>query len=450
MQEYDIRLPAACGEILQILENAGFSGYCVGGCVRDSLLGRVPHDWDVATDALPGDVLRLFPENIAYTQGMRHGTVALRLQGQTVEVTTFRRDGAYSDRRRPDSVTFTRDLREDLARRDFTVNAMAYRPKDGLHDPFGGLSDLAAKTLRAVGDPAQRFSEDALRLLRAVRFSAELGFSVEAETRRAMEQERDGLREIAVERVFEELRRTVAAPHAAEALRCAPTVLFAAVPELEALWNVPQNSIYHIYDVWEHTLHALDDAPQDATVRLAVLFHDVGKKAAHSVGEDGRDHFYGHAEPGVEITDRALSRLRAPNALRAEVVELVRLHDMAFPPKPVKLRRLLAKLGYETFFRLLAVSRADSAAHAPAYVAPRLRALDETERAVRALQAENVCLTLDALAVSGTDLMELGFIGPEIGKALDTLLSEVVDGNLPNERETLLRRAKRLRERRKL
>ncbi len=446
----NISLPAACGEILQILETSGFSGYAVGGCVRDSLLGRVPHDWDIATDARPEEILRLFPDHVAHTQGVRHGTVALRIGAQTVEVTTFRLDGAYSDGRRPDSVTFTHDLREDLARRDFTVNAMAYRPKDGLHDLFGGLADLTAGVLRAVGEPERRFSEDALRLLRAVRFSAELGFSVEAGTLRAMERESGRLRAIAVERVFAELCRTVAAPHAARALRQSPRVLFSAVPELESLWNVPQNSIYHVYDVWEHTLHALENAPQEKTVRLAVLFHDVGKKAAHSVGEDGRDHFYGHAIPGAEITDRALTRLRAPNALRAEVVELVRLHDMTFPPKPVKLRRLLAKLGYETAFRLLAVSRADSAAHAPEYVAPRLRALDETERAIRELREAGVCLSLDALAVGGSDLLALGFSGPAIGNALSALLSDVIDGRLKNEREALLRRAERLRERRKL
>lgn len=446
----ELTLPASCGEILYTLESNGFAAYAVGGCVRDSLLGRVPHDWDIATAAPPETVLRLFAGRIARTDGLRHGTVGIAAGGSVLEVTTFRRDGAYSDHRRPDRVEFTDEIDADLARRDFTVNAMAYRPGDGLHDPFGGAADLAAGVLRCVGDPARRFSEDALRLLRAVRFSAQLGLRPEEKTLRAMKRECGRVREIAVERVFPELYRAVSGPFAGEALRQSPDVLFAAVPELAALWDVPQNSIYHVYDVWEHTLHALDAADADPIVRLAVLFHDTGKKQAHVTGPDGRDHFYGHAMYSAEITAAALSRLRCPAALQKETVTLTRLHDTSFPMRPVRLRRLLAKLGYETFGRLLAVCRADSAAHAPEYVAPRLQGLAETEEAVRALRAENICLTRAQLAVRGDDLLSLGFSGRALGEALDMLLADVVDGALPNTREALLRRAERLRERRKL
>lgn len=447
MKQNDIRLPAPCGEIIRKLNASGHAAYAVGGCIRDSLLGRAPHDWDITTSAMPEEVLSLFAGQIAHTAGLKHGTVALLLNGEVYEVTTFRVDGVYSDSRRPDSVRFTSSITEDLARRDFTVNAMAYNDEEGLVDPFGGAADLEKKIVRCVGDPEQRFSEDALRLFRAVRFSAELGFSIEPGTLAALKAGSEKITGIAVERVYEELKRTVAAPHAADALRAAPELLFAAVPELRALENVPQNTPYHCYDVWEHTLHALDFAPRDVVTGLAVLFHDTGKKVCRTTGKDGRDHFFGHAEKSAEITRAALHRLHADNAAVSEVTQLVLLHDTPFDSlRPVKFRRLLAKTGFAAFFRLLDVSRADSAAHAPDFVAARLQKLDEAEKEAKRLQTEGYCLSLAQLAIDGRTLMELGFSGRAVGEALHTLLDEVIDGRLENSREKLLCRAEKLAE----
>ena len=449
MKLNEIHLPAACGEIIRKLNDSGHAAYAVGGCIRDSLLGRTPHDWDITTSAVPQEVLSLFPGQIAHTAGLKHGTVALLLDGEVYEVTTFRVDGTYSDSRRPDSVRFTSNITEDLARRDFTVNAMAYNDAEGLIDPFGGAEDLKKRIVRCVGDPERRFSEDALRLFRAVRFSAELGFSIEPETLTALKAGSEKISGIAVERIFEELKRTAAAPQAAAALRAAPELLFAAVPELRALEDVPQNTPYHCYDVWEHTLHALEFSPRDAVTGLAILFHDTGKKACRTTDGNGRDHFFGHAEKSAEITRLALQQLHADNATVSEVTQLVLLHDTPFDMmRSVKFRRLLAKIGFSSFFRLMDVARADSAAHAPEFVAARLHKLEEVEKEAKRLQSEDFCLTLAQLKLDGKALMELGLSGPSVGEALHVLLDEVIDGRLENDLEKLLRRAEKFAKKR--
>ena len=306
--EIQIQLPDACRTILSRLTDAGHRAYAVGGCVRDSLLGRAPHDWDIATDARPAETQAVFRDFPVIETGIRHGTVTVLLDGEPYEITTFRVDGRYSDGRRPDSVSFAATIEEDLSRRDFTVNAMAYSETEGLVDPFGGRQDLRDGLLRCVGDPETRFSEDALRLFRAVRFAAELGFSLEPETRRALDRLHGSISRVAKERIFAELKKLLTAPHAADALRICPALLFSAVPELAVLRDVPQHSRYHIYDVFEHTLHALDAAPPDETVRLAVLLHDTGKGPCRTTGADGYDHFYGHPVKSAEIARRALQR----------------------------------------------------------------------------------------------------------------------------------------------
>lgn len=441
--EFEIRLPAACKAILQRFESNGCHAYIVGGCVRDTLLGHEPHDWDIATDALPETVLTLFEDHPTFTTGLRHGTVTVLMDGEPYEITTFRVDGTYSDGRHPDRVTFTASIADDLARRDFTVNAMAYNETEGLVDPFNGRRDLERRTIRCVGNAAQRFSEDALRLLRAVRFSAQLGFTIEPDTLAAICTMHSALSQVAKERVFSELKKMLVGPCAADALRAAPGLLFSAVPQLACLRNVPQNSRYHCYDVWEHTLHALAAAPPDCTVRLAVLFHDAGKAACRVTGQDGRDHFYGHPDKSAEITEKALRALRCDNKTLREVVTLVRLHDTGFPMRPVKLRRLIASIGYELFYKLLDVARADSAAHAPEFVAPRLETLRAVQAEAEWLQKDDFCLTLRQLAVRGGDLYALGLRGREIGETLDRLLDEVICGQLPNDRERLLLRVKK-------
>ena len=447
--EIQIQLPDACRTILSRLTDAGHRAYAVGGCVRDSLLGRAPHDWDIATDARPAETQAVFRDFPVIETGIRHGTVTVLLDGEPYEITTFRVDGRYSDGRRPDSVSFAATIEEDLARRDFTVNAMAYSETEGLVDPFGGRQDLRDGLLRCVGDPETRFSEDALRLFRAVRFAAELGFSLEPETRRALDRLHGSISRVAKERIFAELKKLLTAPHAADALRICPALLFSAVPELAVLRDVPQHSRYHIYDVFEHTLHALDAAPPDETVRLAVLLHDTGKGPCRTTGADGYDHFYGHPVKSAEIARRALQSLRCDNRTLRAVVRLVELHDLHFPMRPVKFRRLLAALGFPLFYRLLDVARADSAAHAPEFVAPRLQALDEAGAEARRLEAAGFCRTVRQLRINGDDLIARGLRGREIGETLDGLLRSVIDGQLENDRSALLHRVEKTLERKK-
>ena len=316
---------------------------------------------------------------------------------------------------------------------------MAYSPATGIIDPFGGQEDLKNEIIRCVGDPHKRFSEDALRLMRTIRFAAVLGFTVEPETLRAVHDLHETIGRVAKERIFTELLKTVCAPYAVEALRAAPELFFCAVPQLKNLQDVPQNSKYHMYDVWEHTLHALESIGTDDPIAcLAILFHDVGKKAVRTTGEDGYDHFFGHAEKSAAFTDEALRALHCDNKTRENVVELVLLHDTAFPKRTAKFRRLLAKLGYEQFYRLLAVSRADSLAHAPWCIEGRCKALADAKSEAEALQKADFCLSLRQLKITGKDLQAFGFQGKAIGEALNKLLDAVLCGQLPNDREVLL------------
>ena len=431
-------LPKEVETVITTLQSAGYSPYLVGGCVREMLRGKAPSDYDMTSDAPPQEVLRLFSES-AHPTGLQHGTVTVVSGGLPIELTTMRRDGAYRDNRHPDSVTFGTSIEEDLARRDFTVNAIALSPDGTLVDPYGGQEDLKNEIIRCVGDPHKRFSEDALRLMRTIRFAAVLGFTVEPETLRAVHDLHETIGRVAKERIFTELLKTVCAPYAAEALRAAPELFFCAVPQLKNLQDVPQNSKYHMYDVWEHTLHALESIGTDDPIAcLAILFHDVGKKAVRTTGEDGYDHFFGHAEKSAAFTDEALRALHCDNKMRENVAELVLLHDTAFPKRTAKFRRLLAKLGYEQFYRLLAVSRADSLAHAPWCIEDRCKALADAKSEAEALQKADFCLSLRQLKITGKDLQAFGFQGKAIGETLNKLLDAVLCGQLPNDHEVLL------------
>lgn len=439
MSGLKIILPAPCAFILSRLHENGFEAYAVGGCVRDSLLHKTPHDWDITTAAKPEKIIELFSDIPVLETGLKHGTVTLLTDHEPYEVTTFRVDGDYTDGRHPDSVAFTTDIRDDLARRDLTINAMAYSPATGIIDPFGGQEDLKNEIIRCVGDPHKRFSEDALRLMRTIRFAAVLGFTVEPETLRAVHDLHETIGRVAKERIFTELLKTVCAPYAVEALRAAPELFFCAVPQLKNLQDVPQNSKYHMYDVWEHTLHALESIGTDDPIAcLAILFHDVGKKAVRTTGEDGYDHFFGHAEKSAAFTDEALRALHCDNKTRENVAELVLLHDTAFPKRTAKFRRLLAKLGYEQFYRLLTVSRADSLAHAPWCIEDRCKALADAKSEAEALQEADFCLSLRQLKITGKDLQAFGFQGKAIGETLNKLLDAVLCGQLSNDREVLL------------
>ena len=433
-------IPEFVRKILDTLETAGYEAWCVGGCVRDTLLGRSPEDWDVTTSALPEETMAVFAGQ-AIPTGLQHGTVTVRQDHRSVEVTTYRVDGAYLDHRRPDSVTFTRSLEEDLQRRDFTVNALALGLRGELRDPFGGQDDLEKGILCCVGDPDRRFNEDALRILRGLRFAAVLGFEIEEKTAESIHRNRNLLREIAAERIQTELLKLLCGTHAVDVLRAYPDVVGVFWPELLPMVGFDQRNYHHCYDVWEHTLHALETTPAEAAVRCAVLLHDIGKPECFTVDEAGVGHFYGHGTASRELADQMLRRLKCSTEFRETVVRLVDWHDRMVQPTEKGVKKALRRLGETDLRRLIAVKRADNFGQAPEFRS-RQQELDLGEAILEQLLAEDACFSLKQLVVNGHDLMRLGMTGPVIGQTLERLLDAVVNGELPNERSALLAAAK--------
>lgn len=441
------RLSACCDEkadeIIELLRKNGYLAYYVGGCVRDALMGKTPHDFDIATNALPDQTARLFRENgyAVLETGARHGTVSICFGKRAYEITTFRTESAYRDHRRPDSVKFISSLKEDLSRRDFTINALAFYKEEGLLDYFGGENDLKNRTIRCVGEPNVRFAEDALRILRALRFSAVLDFSMEPDTAAAVHTCREWIRSVSAERICVEFSGILTADGAVRILRDYIDVLGVFLPELLPSVGFPQNSPWHIYDVFAHTLTALGHTPADLTLRLAVLLHDIGKPYVYTQDENGTGHFKGHAALSAELADRILRRLKFGRRLREDVCLLVRHHDDRIPCDAASIKRLIRSMGKENALRLVQVERADRAAQNPVMVAERSRAVEKIGRMIHELtRPDAACITIADLAVSGEDLLAEGIPqGVRIGKALAMLLEEVTEERLPNEREALLR-----------
>ena len=429
-------LPTPVSALMTRLEQAGFATYLVGGCLRDGLLGKQATDWDLATAALPAQVQALFDHARVIETGLQHGTVTVILEGVQMEVTTFRKDGVYADHRRPEQVTFTSCIEEDLARRDFTVNAMAYSPTRGLIDPFGGQADLRQKVLRAVGDPARRFEEDALRILRLVRFCAVLGFEAEAATAAAALAQAHLLEHIAAERILQELEKLLLGTYAVPALRQFTPVITQVLPEVAPMVGFDQNNYHHLYDVWEHTLHAMETCAPDRLVRWALLLHDCGKPHCYTVDFRGDGHFYGHAAISARLSETALDRLRMDKRSREEILALIYHHDHDLFATDQSLRRWLHRLGEETLRRLLLVKRADNKGQAPKY--DRTAEYDRAEAALDALLAREDCFSLQHLAINGTDVMALGCTGPAVGAALRRALEAVLSGTCQNEKTALL------------
>lgn len=437
-----IQAPLFAQQALQLLNQAGHEAYLVGGCVRDCYLGRQPTDFDIATQATPAQMQQVFSDFPVLQTGVAHGTLTVMFDHQPVEITTFRADGPYSDGRRPDSVRFSRHIQEDLQRRDFTVNAMAWHPRQGLVDPFLGRRDCDARLLRAVGEPAQRFREDALRILRALRFVCTLGFAIEEDTLRAMRETAGGLRRIAQERVCQELNLALLGAHAGAALRRYPDILFLALPELIPMLHTPQRTPYHQYDVWEHTLRTLEETPRDPALRWAALFHDAGKPQTSTHGPDGTTHFYGHEARSVRLVEEAFLRLRQSRALTQEVAELVRHHDERIDNS--NLRLWLSRLGPDRTLKLLRLMRADAAAHAP-HIARQVSQIDALFEEAARLSRSRACLSLKDMAVKGNDLLALGYpADARLGQALSHLLTLVLTQQVPNNRDALLHSAREM------
>ena len=442
-----INLPKTVWTAIERLEAAGFEAYAVGGCVRDSILGREPNDWDITTSARPEQTAAVFSDTRTVETGIKHGTLTVILDGMPLEITTYRCDGAYADNRHPVQVTFSARVEDDLCRRDFTVNAMAYHPERGLVDLFGGREDLSRRVIRCVGDPSTRFHEDGLRILRAVRFASVLDFSVEEATASAVHGDRALLDNIAAERIREEFCKLICGRGAVRILREYSDVIAQFLPELGACVGFEQNTKYHCYDVFEHSLRALEQTDSDDPItRLAILLHDVGKPLCYTEDENG-GHFKGHGAVGTALVECLMRRLRFDNATVESVTRLVEYHDREIPAEPRSVKRLMQKLSDENIFRLMEVRRCDRLAHASAFSEPS-PTLKEIPLLVRAIREANECLSLKTLAVKGNDLMSLGVpAGKTMGALLAELLEDVIDGRLPNERDALLTAAKEKLER---
>lgn len=441
LDETGITLPTYVNTALAALEDAGNEAWCVGGCVRDSLLGRPVNDYDIATAAPWTEVERVL-SGLGYAvhrTGIEHGTVTAVIDGHALEITTFRTEGGYSDGRHPDSVQFVTSIEEDLARRDFTVNALAFHPERGILDCWGGFDDLSEGVIRAVGDPSQRFKEDGLRILRGCRFASQLGFYIEDETLQAMKSHKTRLLHVSAERITHELDGLLLGEHVHDALMETADVLVAVLPELAACRGFDQHSPYHCYDVWEHVAWVVQNSPATRLNRWAALLHDIGKPAA-CFFEGERAHFYGHALLSAELAHDILKRLRMSPAFAQDVLTLVRLHDDHRPPTPRNVKRILAQLdgNVELFRALVALKRADALAHSD-LGKERVREADELSRVLGDLLAENAAFTIKQLAINGTDVMECGIpAGPGVGEALAAALDAVIEERVPNDREALI------------
>ena len=427
-------LPRYVQSCMDALENEGFSCYAVGGCVRDSLLGLTPHDYDLCTNARPEDIRRVFSHHGLVLAGEKHGTVGVITEYGVVEITTYRTEGDYTDSRHPGWVKFVDDISGDLSRRDFTVNAMAFSPSRGLADPFGGEQDLENKILRAVGNASARFEEDALRILRGVRFGVRFSLAPEKNTLEAMFTHAPLLDNIARERVFDELCKLLPLINAQELQHYQP-IFTQVIPELAPTVGFAQHTPHHAYDIFTHTAHVVAQVPKDLTLRWAALLHDVGKVPTFTMDEKGRGHFLGHAQASARLADAILRRLKAPTRLREDVVFLIDHHMLIPTGERRLLRRYLSRYGAERLTWLTALMKADCQSKG---VPCDMSVFDEMEAGLSTILAENACLSIKDLALNGHDLMAMGYSGPRIGKTLGHLLQLVVDEEIPNTKAALL------------
>ena len=440
-----MNLPPVVLELLTRLKKAGYSAYAVGGCVRDSLLGLSPHDWDLCTSARTDQMLEVFAgENIVPT-GLRHGTLTVVRDHRPYEVTTYRVDGSYTDHRHPDAVTFVDRVEEDLSRRDFTVNAMAYSPDSGLKDLFGGQEDLERKIIRCVGEPGQRFEEDALRILRALRFASVFDFEIDPRTDEALRRLSPTLRQVSPERVREELTKLLCGPGAGRILRAYPHELAVVVPAIAPMIGYDQCNHHHLYDLWEHTVRAVEGVPADPVLRMTMLLHDTGKPEVRTTDPAGEGHYIGHQAASARIAESTLDALRFDRERARRIVFLVERHDMilhAQDGSPLLdrkfLLRQLNRLGEENLRALFLIHCADRTATGYTTAEREQCRLRERMKALDQVLSELPCFTLKDLAVKGDDLLALGLRGKAVGEALRMLLEAVMDGRVPNDREALL------------
>ena len=433
-----LTIPENVKIILKILNSAGHEAYIVGGCVRDAILGRTPGDWDITTSAMPEEVKALFRRTV--DTGIKHGTVTVLIGGEGYEVTTYRIDGEYEDGRHPKQVTFTRSLSEDLLRRDFTINAMAYHPGTGLVDLFGGKEDLDARIIRAVGVPDDRFDEDALRILRAVRFSAQLDFGIEPATMKSIADHAENLRLISAERIRVELTKTLISDHPEKFMTFHETGITSVLfPEFDQMLAMPQENPWHCCDVGRHTMKVVCGVPADTVLRWTALLHDVGKLWTKTIDEEGKAHFYGHAKRSAEFAEGFLRDLKFDNHTIDMVCLFTRHHDAWFDGSDKVTRRVISRVGKENFPALLMIARADAMAKSDFAKAQLLPKYDTVAEGFRRIIAADQCTSLKELAVNGGDLIKAGIKpGKEMGELLQSLLTHVIDVPEDNVKEVLL------------
>ena len=438
-----IKLPPQVEHVINILSETGFQAYAVGGCVRDCLMGLEPLDWDISTAAKPADIIKVFRKHRVIETGIKHGTLTVIIDGLSMEITTFRIDGEYTDFRRPDSVEFTSDLMLDLSRRDFTMNALAYSPDEGVIDRFGGGDDIRNKIVRCVGDADARFNEDALRIIRGLRFASVLDFEIEEKTAESISANRHLLKKVAVERIQKELVKLLCGKAVERILLDYRDVIFEIIPELEITNGFDQHDdIKHIYDVYGHIAHSVSIIKDEPELRVTMLLHDSGKPACFTLDEKGTGCFHGHAAAGEEIALKVLQDLKFSKKFTEEVTHLIRYHDIPVFDNPNALKKWLSKLGEPLFRKFLLVKRADLLSLSPA-MAGKAALVDELEERTNKLIKDGICLTLKDLAVKGTDLMNIGLpAGKIVGDMLERLFTDVTDEKVENAKDALLEAAK--------
>ena len=438
-----ILLPESVSWIIDTLLEKGYQAYAVGGCVRDCLMGNIPHDWDICTNALPDEVKKIFRGEKIVETGIKHGTVTLIKEHMPFEITTFRSESTYSDNRHPDSVVFEKNVNADLSRRDFTVNAIAYNPYDGFIDLYDGVNDIENRTIKAVGNSDERFKEDALRILRALRFASVLGFTIDEDTSSSVHNNKELLHNIAVERIWTEFCKLLMGKNAVNILRDYVDVISVFMPEIALMVGFDQHNPHHCYDVWEHTLHALSYAESDIVVRLAVLFHDCGKPCTFTTDDNSIGHFYAHAQKSCEMAGQIFSRLKTDNYTKNTVLTLIKYHNRMIEPTEKSVKKAVRKLGNaEVFEKLLKVKSCDVQAQAEPFVQSRLQTLQQILQIYRkSKNDDSLIFSVKNLAINGKDIMALGVKqGKEIGHILNILLESVLDGKIENNRDTLIKK----------
>lgn len=438
-----INCPEKILKAIALLESNGYSAYAVGGCVRDSIMGRTPNDWDMTTSATPAETRTVFKSFRTIATGIKHGTITVIIGSEPVEITTMRVDGKYSDNRHPENVSFTKRIEDDLSRRDLTVNAMAYNPKTGIIDPFGGQNDIKSKTIRCVGNPDKRFNEDALRILRAIRFSSVLGFDIDKKTSQSIINNRSLLQNISKERIRVELIKMLCGQNIERILTDYKSVLFDIIPELAAEDGFLQHTPYHIYDVWTHTTKVVSSIEPQSDLRVAALLHDIEKPSMFRLDSQGIGHFKGHPQKGAETAERILRRLRFSNAEIHHITTIIRLHDERPDGNRFHLAKLCSQYGIDNVEDTLKLILADAHGKNPEFFDQETDAVHVAQEQIDLIRENHICLKTSELDINGNDIMALGIDRTMIRETLEFLLDEVIDERIENSKSALSQAAKK-------